>query len=390
MSKQFTSDIVANAYQQESQLIAQLYTAASEPDALPRFMNSMLGLLNACNSVFGLIENTGKVARIENYHVGFEQNHIKLFDDYFCQINILNHRLPQFLESHKPQKAFSLNDVISDEEYIKTEFYNDWSKNVNMRYGSLLLIAMPDHQFTFSINRTEKQGTFHRDEMAFIDRIAPHMTNVIKIQQKINSLDTQNQRLTAALYNGKRPYLLFDQSLNVIFTNQQAETLFRQSNTLTVSKGKLKARHPQTAVEIRESLTNALNTMLGDSSYPDRFVRVKREGLQDLLLHISPINIILDETEKGGATQACASIEIYDPNQEVVASNQIMEELFSLTPAEVRLARDLAVGKSLQNIEQISNTSMNTLKTHLKGIFRKTDTSRQPELVAKLSNLPRF
>lgn len=388
MPKQFSSDIVTNAYQQESQLIAQLYANATEPDALIQFMHTLIGVLHAQASSFADIKKNGQVSLKKSLRIGFDPHYSKEFDEYYTHINVFNHRLRLFIDSNRTQKTRSLYDMISAEEHLKTEIYNDWSKKQNLRYGCFISFNMPDSQMAWSINRSDKQGIFQPEEMAFIDHIAPHITNVLKIQQKFNSLDTQSQQLTAALYNGRRPYLLFDHSLNVIFTNKQAETLFRQSNALTVSKGKLKARYPHSSVEIRKALTDAVKTIVGDSSSPDRFVRVKLDGQQGLLLHVSPISVTVNEPEKGGATLACASIEIYFPNQEHKASKQIMEELFALTPAEARLARYLSVGKSLQEIEKISNTSMNTLKTHLKGIFRKTDTSRQPELVAKLSNLP--
>jgi DNA-binding CsgD family transcriptional regulator len=76
-----------------------------------------------------------------------------------------------------------------------------------------------------------------------------------------------------------------------------------------------------------------------------------------------------------------AVIFISDPDREPVSEACIFAELFGLTPAEARLARILAAGDSLKDAAEQLAVAESTVKSQLKSIFAKTDTSRQSQLV---------
>lgn len=61
--------------------------------------------------------------------------------------------------------------------------------------------------------------------------------------------------------------------------------------------------------------------------------------------------------------------------------------LFSLTQAELRVASGMAAGLSPQEIAADAGVSNETVRTHLRALFAKTDTHRQPELVRLLLTL---
>lgn len=64
---------------------------------------------------------------------------------------------------------------------------------------------------------------------------------------------------------------------------------------------------------------------------------------------------------------------------------QMATEQFGLTPTEAVVAEALASGSSVQQLTQLLKTKDSTVRTHLKALFAKTETSRQGELVAVLS-----
>ena len=77
----------------------------------------------------------------------------------------------------------------------------------------------------------------------------------------------------------------------------------------------------------------------------------------------------------------CAAVFISDPDLEGSASQQILGELFGLTPAESNLAILLARGLSLAEASDTQHISQHTARAQLKSIFAKTGASRQAELV---------
>lgn len=65
----------------------------------------------------------------------------------------------------------------------------------------------------------------------------------------------------------------------------------------------------------------------------------------------------------------------------------LLADLFACTPAEIRLAELIARGHSPEECAARLGVSINTVRSQLRALFRKTDTERQGELVGLLSRL---
>ena len=61
--------------------------------------------------------------------------------------------------------------------------------------------------------------------------------------------------------------------------------------------------------------------------------------------------------------------------------------MFGLTPAEIRLALELAQGGILADIAQRRRLSRTTVRSQLASVFSKTQTTRQAELVQLLNRI---
>jgi DNA-binding CsgD family transcriptional regulator len=64
---------------------------------------------------------------------------------------------------------------------------------------------------------------------------------------------------------------------------------------------------------------------------------------------------------------------------------ELVQSLFDLTPAEARVARGLAAGKTVDDIASDGGTSANTIRTHVRGVLEKTGCNRQVDVVALLT-----
>ena len=77
-----------------------------------------------------------------------------------------------------------------------------------------------------------------------------------------------------------------------------------------------------------------------------------------------------------------------DPEHAPALDVQMLRDWYGLTPAEARVAVLLASGFSLDEIVERLGIGANTVRTHLKSIFAKTDTRRQGELIRLLLSNP--
>jgi DNA-binding CsgD family transcriptional regulator len=72
---------------------------------------------------------------------------------------------------------------------------------------------------------------------------------------------------------------------------------------------------------------------------------------------------------------------ISNPEQQNIASREILASLFGFSKAESALAVELAKGLTLADASAQLNISQHTARAQLKAIFAKADVSRQAELI---------
>ena len=85
-----------------------------------------------------------------------------------------------------------------------------------------------------------------------------------------------------------------------------------------------------------------------------------------------------------GTEQKTALMKLYDQDQGLVVNEKALISLYGLTRSEAAFAAKLVQGRSIEEAAQEMFISAHTARTHLKRIFMKTDTHRQPELVVRL------
>jgi DNA-binding CsgD family transcriptional regulator len=107
-----------------------------------------------------------------------------------------------------------------------------------------------------------------------------------------------------------------------------------------------------------------------------------REG-RPLIVHAAPIV----GTAQNLFQRAKAILMIVDPDEHRDPAEPLLRQAFGLSPAESRLAIELASGRDLKEIAAARSISEGTARAQLKAIFAKTDTHRQAELVALLGRM---
>lgn len=96
---------------------------------------------------------------------------------------------------------------------------------------------------------------------------------------------------------------------------------------------------------------------------------------------IHPYPMVREHTAEGGFVLAGLH------NRWTEAHDQILQQMFGLTQAETRVARELLTGANLREIADTMGRSVDTLRTQVKAIRRKTYTANQQQLVRMMTGL---
>jgi DNA-binding CsgD family transcriptional regulator len=148
----------------------------------------------------------------------------------------------------------------------------------------------------------------------------------------------------------------------------------------------LEATHPSEARRLGELVRAALRTTNGNGFHPAGAMHIHRaRSDRPLTLLVSPFR---GQGMPIFLSRPAVAVFIADPDQQGQAREQVMQELYGLTPAETELALLLAAGKSLKEAAAERSVSLETARSQLKTLFSKTNTRRQSELVRLVLLLP--
>jgi len=226
------------------------------------------------------------------------------------------------------------------------------------------------------------------EELSIISTIGKRVAEKIHLkkqqQQSLESLKTVSEEVLNRLNVG---VISVDETGKALTSNQQAKMLLAndtglrlENNTLTASTVKIK---------------NELIALIKQVSHkpidsPERMAVMKiprREPLTPLTFLVSAVNQVHQSTEHE-SEQATAMILITEENQKIALSNEVLNLLYGLTPAEARLTIALAEGLELDQIAKKQNVSQHTIRGHLKNVFKKTGAHRQSELISMVLTGP--
>ena len=175
--------------------------------------------------------------------------------------------------------------------------------------------------------------------------------------------------------------LLVTEEGTVQLANRTALSLLQKKDGIELFRRSVVAQRPSDTRVLRSALQSAI-------SYPERgeaeqspLTLQRRLSASALMVRVMP-GPGLDCWESNG--QRTALLKLYDRDPDMVVDEKSLVSVYGLTRGEAGLAAKVVQGKSIEAAAEELCISPHTARTHLKRIFMKTDTHRQPELVIRM------
>jgi len=168
--------------------------------------------------------------------------------------------------------------------------------------------------------------------------------------------------------------VILDQSGSVVDINPAAETLLRPE----IDGEALRPLTPDDARNALKALLRKSGTRFAIEN--DTWALIERPDRRPVAVHALHLGSGIDP----GPLTTVVLIDLDQSPQPNAAS---LQKMFGLTPAEAKLAVQLARGEPLSDFAASAGLSMATARKQLAGIFQKTRTHRQAELVALLARV---
>lgn len=290
-----------------------------------------------------------------------------------------------------PRIAFAINHpeisvhfdemVLTEAEMDRDPVY-EWFGKHGLRYFVAGHAGRTQfYQAYASLQRSRRQGHVVAEDIARFKMIQPHLANALNIADTLGTLST-HQRFSGALLDSL-PQAVFGLANDgvLLFTNDSAERLLARGICLRANGRGLATADSSQQPEFERALAS---TLRDDAHSPVARLLIKRsDGGLPYAARISRLSI----SDALALVRPTVLIIVNVPEAFSGIETQGLGELYRLTPCETRLASALLHGHSLQSAAHCLGSSLETVRCHLKSVFRKVGVSRQQDLVRLLSEL---
>lgn len=220
-------------------------------------------------------------------------------------------------------------------------------------------------------------------ELAVLRVILPHLRRASQLHGRIANLNGEAQTLQSVVNRLTTGTITVNAIGEVVEINQAAREIFSANDGIVLDGKRIRVACRREDTELKHLLKTALIPGVSGER-PSHLMRVSRPSLQN------PYSVVVvpakrDSREHLFATEPRTIVFITDPEAAPMADAAVLRSVFVFTRAETRLASALMRGLSLKEISEETRLSLNTLRTQLKGVFRKTNTNRQGELIMVLT-----
>jgi len=358
-----------------SDLLDILYSAAGDPSLWMQFLEQLSKSIGA--PWVGVIAIDQPAQKRLDLHFGVPDDAAQIYLDYYADKN-------PWVQAYRGQKlsgwAGTGSSLCPASDFEETEFYNDFCCLFDIYHACAAVLQNQEVDAAVTALRPIAQPDFDRQDVALLAELSPHLRRALLLHGKL--LDLKRAVSTAGEILGTVDIALvgLDADGKVCFANGPAESILRSQRGILLENGRLTTRNPSHSADLdrlRKSAADSGNGM------PSSSLTVYHEG-HSLHLAFFPY--------RAGLQNAPSSMRVFvtitDPSAQPKSREQILSTLFGLAPAEVRIAMLLVGGMEPKEIAEHTRTTHNTVRFHLKVIYRKTKVSRQSQLVRLVSSLP--
>jgi DNA-binding CsgD family transcriptional regulator len=279
--------------------------------------------------------------------------------------------------------------VLIDEEKIpkdvlvRTEFYNDFWRKYDFHSNLIARLAIENTNTTVvNVLRGPRRETFGARDIEVANKLLPHLVRAVRLADRFASLRELSCGTKEIIDRSRHATFLVGADAKVRYNNGAGETLLAAKRGITLRNGML--------VAATEPLTRRLHGLIAAAAgrKGERTSAAMPLARPD---HFRPLSAIVSPLPSEQVSLFCADplvlVSISDPDAEISVPEHLLREVLGLTRAEARVALKLMHGLDTRESAQALGVSFYTVRAHLVRIFDKTDTRRQPELIALLMRL---
>jgi DNA-binding CsgD family transcriptional regulator len=288
-------------------------------------------------------------------------------------------------EAPRAPRILTDEDKLPKRELIRTEYYNDFLRKFDCH--SILIVRLAvrgSRSVALNLIRPANREPFGRRDLEMAAQLHPHLIRAYNLSSKLFGIRTWESGAGKFLEDSAMALFVVGADGRVRRANPAAEAFLAGSSGLTARNGVLRAAG--------SDMTRKLHALIAAACEPNAARRsagsmqLPREGLGPLSVTATPFGgdqaeFLVGEISSGRSALLCVS----DPYADACIPEQRLQDLFGLSRAEARVARQLLEGRGPRDAAKKLGVSFFTVRGHLVRMYQKTGVNRQAELVRMMT-----
>lgn len=357
---------------QTLELIGLIYDAVADASRWPAFLGAFASAVGACGGTLALRPPEGKEFWILCW-AGYTDDDVQVYVERYAAIDPWT-----TTAARQPEGC-----VMADPEFCPrpemeaSAAFREFYAPRNYLHGMGGIIQVKESgQSAISVTRNAEAGPFGETEKDVLRPLMPHLKRAATLHGELGLLRRKVEMLTDHLDRYPHAFFLTDPDCRVLYANAAARELSLSGDGPRMEHGRLSLCSSGENAALRQAVQE-LSAQRG-------------EPLRRLVVRSSqgrPYRLIVMPAKDMGAIALSVSLPAVSilavmREMRTEADVPLLRDLFSLTPAEARVAGKLAIGQSVEEIATEEALSLETVRTHVKRALAKTGTERQGELIS--------
>jgi DNA-binding CsgD family transcriptional regulator len=294
---------------------------------------------------------------------------------------VMNSPFAGLVHTLSPEKAYHGATVMPPRALLGMDFYHYAVKPMEGLHSMLGMPFRTRDAYSFATAcRAPRKGAFGQSNLTAMQTLLPHLRNALRLGQRLRQAESDAWHRDTALDRLDIGVVVMDRQRRPLLVNARARALVGLNDGLRLTQDRFSAADGAANRELQSALEGGADTT--ELASRSLCVRVNRpSGRPPFLLRIVPI---AGDGEVSAAHPRGAALLFIDTVEADRLRPATLRRWFRLSAREAELATLLIDGHSLADCASAMRVSIETIRTHLDGLFAKTRTRRQVELVSAL------
>ncbi len=377
-------ELVGRLEQHRGLLLDQLYQTVLDSSAWDGFLRQLVDVTGSRSARLLVLDDQAQRVHYST-KVNIDDGDHRAYVDHF--VNACPWR-PE-LQHKAPERLYStaLDFSCPQNEFYRTEFYNDWARHLDIHHGMLGTVFRDQrYRVQLLVQRTRDQGPFSRFCTETVGGLLPHVQQALRLSRGLADERRQGRTALAAAERSSLPFAVLGGQCDIRYLSASAQRVLENLPGARIRENRLGFEPP--------GLQRRFRAMLEPLLCPGVFPQRSGSTLEIPRGHGQPIRLFATVLEEGVCEcpfwpdAGRVVLYIQDPMEEIDIDQALLAQLHGLSSAEARVAALVARSYKPGEISEQIGSSLHTVRTQLKAVFRKTDTHRQSELAALVLQSP--